>query len=74
MKAKALFVLPLMGLCLCPPVTISSISPTNATAGGAALSLTVARSNFAKSATVLWNGASRFTTRATSWFYFSVFC
>ncbi len=43
---KALFVLPLMGPGLCSPITISSISPTNATAGGAALSLTVARSNF----------------------------
>jgi hypothetical protein len=63
---KALFVLPLMGPGLCSPITISSISPTNATAGGAALSLTVARSNSAKSATVLWNGSSRSAIRATS--------
>jgi hypothetical protein len=41
---------------------ITSVSPTNAVAGGAAFSLTVNGSNFISSSVVKWNGAARSTT------------
>ena len=45
-----------------PVPVLSSISPTSATAGGAAFTLTVTGSNFVNGAQVKWDGASR-TTR-----------
>jgi trimeric autotransporter adhesin len=39
-----------------PPPSISSITPTSATAGGSALTLHVTGSNFAASNVVVWNG------------------
>jgi len=81
MKAKALFVLTLLGLGACwtitgcgggsaapppPAPTISSISPTSAAAGSPAFTLTVNGSNFASGATVQWNGSSRPTTFSTN--------
>ncbi|MFN0109340.1 MAG: IPT/TIG domain-containing protein [Blastocatellia bacterium] len=41
--------------------TISSLSPTSATAGGAAFTLTVNGTNFVNTSTVWWNGAQRTT-------------
>jgi hypothetical protein len=41
---------------------ITSVSPTNANAGGAAFTLTVNGSNFINSSVVKWNGAARSTT------------
>ncbi len=49
-----------------PSPTISSISPTSATAGSAAFSLTVNGANFADGATVQWNGSNRATTFVSS--------
>lgn len=48
-----------------PAPVISSISPTNETAAGAAFTLTVDGSNFVSGATVEWNGQSRPTTFST---------
>jgi YD repeat-containing protein len=45
-----------------PVPTVSSISPTSATAGGAAFTLTVNGSNFISSSVVRWNGSNRTTT------------
>lgn len=42
--------------------TLSSLSPSNATAGGPAFTLTVNGSNFVSGASVLWNGAARTTS------------
>ena len=42
--------------------TLSSISPSSSTAGGAAFTLTVNGSSFVNGATVRWNGADRTTT------------
>jgi Concanavalin A-like lectin/glucanases superfamily len=42
--------------------TLTSISPTSATAGGAAFTLTATGSNFVSGSTVNWNGSSRATT------------
>jgi len=82
MRAKTLFVLTLLGLGLCstitgcgggqaapppPPLpTISSISPTSATAGQSGFTLTVSGSSFVSGATVQWNGAARATTFVSS--------
>lgn len=41
---------------------LTSLSPSNATAGGPAFTLTVNGSNFVSGASVLWNGAARTTT------------
>ncbi len=49
-----------------PAPTISSISPSSATAGGAAFTLTVNGSNFASEAVVQWNGSNRTTTFVNS--------
>ncbi|MGI9046418.1 MAG: IPT/TIG domain-containing protein [Burkholderiales bacterium] len=45
-----------------PAPTLTSISPTSATAGGATFTLTVTGSNFVSSSVVRWNGANRTTT------------
>jgi uncharacterized protein (TIGR03437 family) len=45
-----------------PVPTLASLSPANASAGGAGFTLTVNGSNFVNGATVLWNGANRTTT------------
>lgn len=46
-----------------PPPTISSISPSSATAGGAGFTLTVNGTNFVNGAsTIRWDGSSRTTT------------
>ena len=45
-----------------PGPTLSAITPSSATAGGAAFTLVADGANFASGATVLWNGAARGTT------------
>src|SRR5204863_448603 len=45
-----------------PAPTATSLSPSSATAGSAAFTLTVTGSNFVNGSTVRWNGASRTTT------------
>jgi len=45
-----------------PAPTLNSISPTSATAGGTAFTLTLDGSNFVSSSVVRWNGNSRTTT------------
>jgi hypothetical protein len=45
-----------------PAPTVSSISPSSATAGGAAFTLTVTGTDFISGSTVDWNGSSRTTT------------
>lgn len=45
-----------------PAPVIGSLSPSNATAGGPAFTLTVNGSNFVSAAAVRWNGAARTTT------------
>ncbi len=49
-----------------PIPAITSISPSSATAGGAAFTLTVNGSNFISSSTVQWNGSIRTTTFSSS--------
>ncbi len=82
MKAKALFVLTLLGLSLCwtitgcgggqaappPPLlpSIASLLPTSATAGQPGFTLTVNGSSFVSGATVQWNGGARATTFVSS--------
>jgi hypothetical protein len=44
-----------------PVPNLTSISPTSATAGGAAFSLTVTGTNFVSNSVVRWNGADRST-------------
>jgi len=46
--------------------TITSLSPTSSTAGGAAFTLTVFGSNFVSSSVVRWNGSDRPTTLVSS--------
>jgi len=45
-----------------PVPTLSSISPTSATAGGTALTLKATGTNFSANTTVNWNGSARTTT------------
>jgi hypothetical protein len=45
-----------------PVPSISSLSPTSVSAGGAAFTLTVNGSNFISSSTVQWNGSGRMST------------
>jgi hypothetical protein len=45
-----------------PAPVLTSVSPTTATAGGAALTLTANGSNFVAGSTLQWNGAARTTT------------
>src|SRR5262249_56583273 len=45
-----------------PAPAISSLSPTSATAGGAAFTLTVNGTGFISSSVVKWNGTARTTT------------
>lgn len=45
-----------------PPPTLTSISPSSATAGGPAFTLTVDGTGFVSGAAVRWNGAERTTT------------
>jgi hypothetical protein len=49
-----------------PGPTITSLSPSSATAGGAAFTLTVNGANFVSGASVLWNGATSLTTTYVS--------
>ncbi len=49
-----------------PAPAISSLSPTSATAGGAAFTLTVNGSGFVSASVVRWNGSSRATTFVSS--------
>ncbi|MFZ0645485.1 MAG: IPT/TIG domain-containing protein, partial [Candidatus Acidiferrales bacterium] len=49
-----------------PAPTVTSLSPTSATAGAASLTLTVNGTNFISSSTVLWNGSARSTTFVSS--------
>ena len=45
-----------------PPPTIGSLSPSSATAGGSAFTLTVNGTNFISGSAVRWNGTNRTTT------------
>lgn len=45
-----------------PAPTLTSLSPTSATAGGAAFALTITGTNFVSSSIVEWNGSPRTTT------------
>src|SRR5262249_20783371 len=45
-----------------PALTLTSLSPNSAVAGGPAFALTVNGTGFVSGATVLWNGAARTTT------------
>ena len=45
-----------------PPPTMIALTPSSATAGGAAFTLTVDGTNFVAGTSVLWNGVSRATT------------
>ncbi|PYM24538.1 MAG: hypothetical protein DMD78_08645 [Candidatus Rokuibacteriota bacterium] len=45
-----------------PAPTLTTLTPSRATAGGPAFTLTADGTNFASGATVLWNGAARTTT------------
>ena len=45
-----------------PVPTLTTLSPSSATAGGAAFTLTVTGTNFVAASIVKWNGASRTTT------------
>ncbi len=49
-----------------PAMTVSSLSPNSAAAGGPAFTLNVAGSNFAQGAVVRWNSAARTTTFAST--------
>ncbi|HEV8130970.1 MAG TPA: SBBP repeat-containing protein, partial [Acidobacteriota bacterium] len=49
-----------------PIPAIASLSPSSATAGGPAFTLTVNGSNFVNSSVVQWNGSSRITTFISS--------
>ena len=49
-----------------PTPTISSLSPSSATAGGAAFTLMIAGSDFVSSSVIEWNGANRTTTFVSS--------
>ena len=49
-----------------PPPAITSLSPSVATAGGAAFTLTVSGANFVSGAKVRWNGTDRATTFVSS--------
>ncbi|HXE74721.1 MAG TPA: IPT/TIG domain-containing protein [Candidatus Xenobia bacterium] len=49
-----------------PAPTLTSISPTSTTAGGAQFTLTVNGSNFVSTSKVCWNGAERTTTFVNS--------
>lgn len=49
-----------------PAPAVSALSPSSATAGGPAFTLTVNGSNFVSGATVRWNGAARSTTFASA--------
>jgi len=49
-----------------PAPALSSLSPSSATAGGPAFTLTVNGSNFVSGAAVRWNGAARATTFVNS--------
>jgi hypothetical protein len=49
-----------------PVPAISSLTPSTATAGGPAFTLTVTGSNFVSSSTVEWNGSARPTTFASA--------
>ena len=44
------------------PPTVTGLSPSVATAGGAAFTLTVTGTNFVSGAKVRWNGSDRMTT------------
>jgi hypothetical protein len=45
-----------------PPPTVTALSPSYATAGGTAFTLTVSGTNFVSGAKVRWNGSDRTTT------------
>ena len=49
-----------------PAPTLTTLSPTSATAGGAAFTLTVTGTNFVSGSKVQWNGANRTTTYVSS--------
>jgi hypothetical protein len=49
-----------------PFLTITGLSPTSVTAGGAAFTLTVNGTNFVRSLAVQWNGSNRTTTFVSS--------
>ncbi len=49
-----------------PPATLTGLSPSGATAGGPAFTLTVNGGGFASGASVRWNGAARTTTFVSS--------
>jgi len=49
-----------------PVPTLTTLSPSSATAGGAAFTLTVTGTNFITSSKVRWNGADRTTTYVSS--------
>ena len=49
-----------------PAPTLGSLTPSSASAGGAAFTLTVTGTNFVSASVVQWNGASRTTTFVSS--------
>jgi hypothetical protein len=60
--ALAIFFLPAVS-CSCPSTpSVSSISPSSATAGGAGFVLTVNGGNFNSNSVVTWNGTAATTT------------
>jgi hypothetical protein len=64
--ALALFLLPAV-CCSCPSTpSVSSLSPSSATAGGDGFVLTVNGSNFNSSSVVTWNGTSVTTSFVSS--------
>jgi hypothetical protein len=57
----AIFLLPAIA-CSCPSTpSVSSLSPSSATAGGAGLVLTVNGGNFNSNSVVVWNGTAQTT-------------
>ena len=56
--ALAMFLLPVVACSCASTPSLTSISPTSATAGGADLVLTINGSNFNSNSVVAWNGTS----------------
>ncbi len=65
--ALAIFLLPVVSCGGCPATpSVSSISPSSATAGGAGFALTVNGDHFSSNAVVVWNGTSLTTSFVSS--------
>jgi hypothetical protein len=60
--ALAIFLLPTFS-CSCPSTpSVSSLSPSSATAGGAGFTLTVNGGNFNSNSVIVWNGTAQTTS------------